>query len=66
MKSNIIGKVAWAVLFLLGLFTIVDLGFGPIVICPRCGSVLNIVLGIVIMAVSAVAFITNRNAVAQR
>ena len=66
MKSNLVGQVAWAVLFLIGLFTIVDLGFGPIIICPRCGSVLNIVLGIVLIAVSAAAFVSNRNAVAQR
>lgn len=66
MRSNLVGLVAWGILFLIGLFTIVDLGFGPIVICPRCGSVLNLVLGIVLIAVSAAAFVTNRIAVAQR
>ena len=63
MKSNLIGQVAWAVLFLIGLFTIVDLGFGPIVICARCGSVVNLVLGILLIAVSAAAFVTNRSAI---
>ena len=66
MKGNLIGQMAWAVLFLIGLFTIVDLGFGPIVICPRCGSVLNSVIGVVLMAVSVAAIFINRSASAQR
>jgi hypothetical protein len=43
-----------------GLIQIVDLGFGPIVICPACGVVLNSVLSVVLIAVSAAAFFTNR------
>lgn len=66
MNSNLVGQVAWGLLGLLGLFSFVDLGFGPILICPKCGGVLNSVLGIVLIAVSAAAFIINRNAVAQR
>lgn len=53
MNSNLIGQVAWGLLGLLGLFSIVDLGFGPIVICPRCGFALNSVLGFGVMARSA-------------
>jgi len=37
-----IGLVAWVLLGLVGLFSVVDLGFGPIVICPRCGGGLNL------------------------
>jgi hypothetical protein len=66
MNSNRIGQFAWATLgFLGGLILIVDLGFGPIVICPRCGGWLNPLLGIVLIAISAAAFVTNRKAVAQ-
>ena len=57
-----IGRVAWGVLGLLGLFSIVDLGFGPIVICPQCGSALNTVLGVILIALSVAAFATNRRA----
>lgn len=60
MNSNLIGKAAWALLGALGLITIVDLGFGPIVICPQCGGWIKILLGVVLVAVSAAAFITNR------
>jgi hypothetical protein len=55
-----IGRVAWAVLGLLGLFSIVDLGFGPIVICPQCGTALNAVLGVILIALSVAAFAMNR------
>lgn len=60
MGSNIIGQVAWVMLGLVGLFSIVDLGFGPIVICPQCGVGPNLVLGVVLIAMSAAAFISNR------
>ncbi len=66
MGSNLIGLVAWVVLGLIGLFSTVDLGFGPIVICHQCGGGLNTALGIVLIAISAAAFITNRKAVIQR
>lgn len=55
-----IGRVAWGVLGLLGLFSVVDLGFGPIVICPQCGTALNAVLGVILIALSVAAFATNR------
>jgi hypothetical protein len=55
-----IGRIAWGVLGLLGLFSIVDLGFGPIVICPQCGTTLNAVLGVILIALSVAAFATNR------
>lgn len=55
-----IGRVAWAVLGLLGLFSVVDLGFGPIVICPQCGTALNAVLGVILILLSLAAFVLNR------
>lgn len=55
-----IGRIAWGVLGLLGLFSIVDLGFGPIVICPQCGTALNAVLGVILVALSLAAFALNR------
>jgi hypothetical protein len=60
MNSNLIGRVAWGLLGLLGLVIIVDLGFGPIVICPQCGGWVKILLGFILVAVSAAAFLTNR------
>lgn len=60
MKSNLIGIVAWGLLGILGLFATVDLGFGPIVICPRCGAGVNLLLGLILITVSVAAFITNR------
>ncbi|TAK91714.1 MAG: hypothetical protein EPO06_03150 [Burkholderiaceae bacterium] len=62
MKSNLIGMVAWALLALVGLVSVVDLGFGPIVICPACSKQLNMVVGIVLIAVAVVAIATNRKA----
>jgi hypothetical protein len=61
--GRIIGQVAWVVLGLVGLFTVVDLGFGPIVICPACGHGLNLTFGVIMILVSAAALITNRTAV---
>ncbi len=62
-----IGLLAWGLLGLVGLFATVDLGFGPIVICPQCTRGLNVALGIVMIALSVAAFATNRTAaVAQR
>ena len=55
-----IGRVAWGVLGLLGLFSVVDLGFGPIVICPQCGTALNAVLGVILILLSLAAFVLNR------
>lgn len=66
MNSNLIGQVAWAVLSLVGLFSIVDIGFGPILICPQCGGVLNTILGVILIAISVAAFVTNRKAIIQR
>jgi hypothetical protein len=64
MNSNFIGQAAWALLGVLGLITIVDLGFGPIVICPQCGGWIKTLLGVVLVAVSAAAFFTNRKTTA--
>lgn len=58
--GNLIGKLGWAILGLIGLFTTVDLGFGPIVICPQCGPTGNMIIGIVFMVVALGAFVTNR------
>lgn len=66
MKSNLVGVAAWVILGLIGLVTTVDLGFGPIVICPQCGSLFNTVLGVVLIAISIGAIITNRSVMAQR
>lgn len=60
--GRIIGQVAWVLLGLVGLFTVVDLGFGPIVICPQCGHGLNLTFGVIMILVSAAALITNRTA----
>jgi hypothetical protein len=60
--GRLIGQVAWVVLGLVGLFTVVDLGFGPIVICPQCGHGLNLTFGVVMILISAAALITNRTA----
>jgi len=57
-----IGLVAWVLLGLVGLFSVVDLGFGPIVICPRCGGGLNLALGVIFILVSVAAIVTNRTA----
>jgi hypothetical protein len=59
MGSNLIGQLAWATLGLVGLLSIVDLGFGPIVICPQCGLGPNLVLGVGLITMSAAAFVSN-------
>jgi len=59
-----IGLVAWVALGLVGLFSVVDLGFGPIVICPQCGSGLNLAISILLIALSVGAIATNRGATA--
>lgn len=64
--GRIVGLVAWALLGLVGLFTTVDLGFGPIVICPQCTRGLNLGFGILLIVISLAAFATNRTAAAQR
>ena len=66
MNSNLIGQVAWWLLGIIGLFSTVDLGFGPIVICPQCGSWFNLGLGIVLIVISAAALYTNSKARTQR
>ena len=60
--GRIVGIAAWVALGLVGLFSIVDLGFGPIVICPQCGSGLKMAIGILLIALSAAAIATNRTA----
>ena len=60
--GNLIGRLAWVVLALIGLFTVVDLGFGPIVICPRCGSELNLGIGIGLIVIAVAAFVTDLKA----
>ena len=60
--GRIIGLAAWVALGLVGLFSVVDLGFGPIVICPQCGSGLNLGIGILLIALSVAAIATNRGA----
>jgi hypothetical protein len=62
--GRIIGLSAWVTLGLVGLFSIVDLGFGPIVICPQCGSGLNMFISILLIALSAAALVTNRGTAA--
>jgi hypothetical protein len=59
----IIGMVAWVLLGLFGLFSTVDLGFGPILICPQCGKGLNVFFGIVVMVIAVAAIVTNRKTV---
>jgi|GEM_PF-3561865 len=60
--GRLIGQVAWVVLAVVGLSTVVDLGFGPIVICKQCGYGLNLGFGIIMITVAAAALITNRTA----
>jgi len=44
----------------------VDLGFGPIIICPKCGGWINALLGILLIAISITAFATNRKTEMQK
>lgn len=60
--GRLIGQVAWVVLAVVGLSTVVDLGFGPIVICNRCGYGLNLTFGVIMISVAVAALITNRTA----
>lgn len=60
--GNLIGRVAWVVLALIGLFTVVDLGFGPIVICPQCGNEVNLGIGIGLIVIAVAAFVINLRA----
>jgi hypothetical protein len=62
MGGNLIGRLAWVVLGLIGLFTTVDLGFGPIVICPQCGPSFNMIVGVILIALSVGAFVMDRRA----
>jgi hypothetical protein len=62
MNTNRIGLLAWVILALIGFLQIVDIAGIPIIICARCGAVLNLVLGVILIAVSAAAFLTNRAA----
>ena len=62
--GRIIGLAAWVALGLVGLFSVVDLGFGPIVICKQCGSGLNLAISILLIALSVGAIATNRSATA--
>jgi hypothetical protein len=50
---NIILMVAGVWLFILGLFMTVDIGGIDILICPRCGSLVNMFIGILTMAIAA-------------
>ena len=63
---KIILMVAGVWLFILGLFMTVDIGGIDIVICPRCGSMVNVFIGILTMAVGAatVAMAARQRAVA--
>ena len=45
--------LAGAWLFILGLFMTVDIGGIDIVICPRCGSVVDLLIGVITMALGA-------------
>jgi hypothetical protein len=65
MGSNRIGQLAWAALGFIGLISTVDINGIPIVICPQCGRWFNPLFGILLVALSAAAFVTNRKAVAQ-
>jgi hypothetical protein len=65
MVSNRIGQLAWAALGLVGLISTIDIGFGPIVICPQCGRWFNPLFGVLLVALSIAAFVTNRQAVSQ-
>jgi hypothetical protein len=60
-----VGLVAWVLLGIIGLFAVVDLGFGPIVICPACTRGINLALGVVMVVVSVAAIATNRTAAAR-
>jgi hypothetical protein len=60
MSTNRIGKLAWLILFLAGLYQLVDVGTGPIGICPQCGVSLKAILAAVSIGVSVAAFFTNR------
>lgn len=62
--GRIIGLVAWVALGIVGLFSIVDLGFGPIVICPQCSTGLNLGIGILLIGLSLAALATNRGTAA--
>ncbi|MGI0493008.1 hypothetical protein ACN4EG_14595 [Alkalinema pantanalense CENA528] len=65
MGSNRIGQLAWVALGLIGLISIVDIDGIPIVICPQCGRWFNPLFGILLVALSVAAFVTNRQTVAQ-
>ena len=60
MGGRLIGQIAWGLLGLVGLFTVVDLGFGPIVICPACTHTLNVAIGVIMILLSVAAFAMNR------
>jgi hypothetical protein len=66
VMGRILGLAAWVALGVVGLFSVVDLGFGPIVICPQCGSGLNVGIGVILIALSVAAIATNRTAAAGR
>ena len=67
MVSNRIGQFAWVTLGLIGgLIMSVDLGFGPIIICPKYGGWINALLGILLIAISITAFATNRKTEMQK
>ena len=51
---NIILMVAGVWLFLLGLFMTVDIGGIDIVICAKCGRFVDLLIGIITMALGAV------------
>jgi hypothetical protein len=50
---KIILIVAGLWLFILGLFMTVDIGGIDIVICPRCGSFVDLLIGVITMALGA-------------
>ncbi len=67
MNGNVISRGVWWILGLVGLLSLVDLGFGPIVICSQCGEGTNMILGVVLMVIAAVAyFVANRVTVGRR
>ncbi len=51
---NIILMVAGVWLFLLGLFMTVDIGGIDIVICAKCGRFVDLLIGVITMALGAV------------
>lgn len=65
MASNRIGQLAWIALGFIGLISTVDIDGIPIVICPQCGKWFSPLFGILLVALSVAAFVTNRKAVAQ-